>query len=123
MPAQVDRDDGVPIVVGHVEQHPVPGDAGIVDDDVQAPEALGAPEQLVGGGALADVSGDCDSPGTDRGDLIEDVRGVQRLGHVVDDDGRTGARESDRLGTAETRGRAGHDGDASVQVQVGERQR
>ena len=56
MPAQVNGDDEVEVLVGHVEQHPVAGDAGVVDHDVQAAQTVGAGHQLVGGRALADVA-------------------------------------------------------------------
>ena len=37
---EVDLDDGVPLLLGHVGQHPVPQDAGVVDHDVEVAEAL-----------------------------------------------------------------------------------
>ena len=52
MAAQVHGDDGVPVLVGHVEQHPVAGDARVVDDDVEATESVGGGDQLVGVAAL-----------------------------------------------------------------------
>ena len=48
--AQVHRDDRVPVLVGHVEQHAVAGDPGVVDDDAEPAEAVGGLDQLVGGG-------------------------------------------------------------------------
>jgi len=51
-------DDRVPVLVGHVEQHPVPGDAGVVDDDAQSAESVGGRDEFVGGRTLTDVTGD-----------------------------------------------------------------
>jgi hypothetical protein len=41
--AQVHADDQVPVVVGHLEQQVVAGDAGVVDQDVDAAELLDDP--------------------------------------------------------------------------------
>ena len=37
---QVDRDDRVPLRLGHVEDHPVAQDAGHVDQDIDPAEAV-----------------------------------------------------------------------------------
>ncbi len=89
MAAQVHGDDEVPFLVGHVEQHPVPGDPGVVDHDVQSAQPVGTGDQFVGRCALADVAGNGDRLGTGaRGvDLVDDVGGIQPGGNVVDDDG------------------------------------
>ena len=36
----MDPDDGVPLVDGHVDQHAVAQDAGVVDQDVDGPEVV-----------------------------------------------------------------------------------
>jgi len=36
----VDPDDRVPLVLGHVDQHPVPEDAGVVHQDVEGAEGI-----------------------------------------------------------------------------------
>src|SRR5262249_18393248 len=112
MPAQVHGDDGVPLLVGHVEQHPVAGDPGVVHDDVQPAQPVGRFEQLVGGGAFADVAGDRDRLGTGLGtfrrDLVHYVGGVQGGGDVVDDDGGALPGQAERLGPPQPRGGAGH---------------
>ena len=37
---QVDVDDRVPLLLGHVDEHPVAQDAGVVDQDVEVAEGL-----------------------------------------------------------------------------------
>jgi len=41
--AEVDVEDEVPDVLGHRVEHLVPGDAGVVDEDVDLAEALDRP--------------------------------------------------------------------------------
>jgi len=106
--AQVDRHHGVPVFVGHVEQHAVSGDPRVVDDDAEAPETVSRFHQLVGGGPLADITRDGDSLGPRGRDLVDDVGGIQGGGDVVDDDGGAQPGEADRLGPPQPRGGAGH---------------
>ncbi len=40
MPLEVHPDDGVPLVLGRVDQHPVADEAGVVDQDVQPAEGV-----------------------------------------------------------------------------------
>src|SRR5690606_15196131 len=70
MTAQVHRDDGVPVLIGHVEQHLVAGDPGVVHDDAQSAQVVGGLNQFVGGGPLADVAGDRHPLGAGGGDLV-----------------------------------------------------
>ena len=37
---EVDGDDGVPLLLGHVGEHAVAQDAGVVDDDVEVAERV-----------------------------------------------------------------------------------
>ncbi len=37
---EMDVDDGIPFGLGHVREHPVAEDAGVVDDDVQIAEGV-----------------------------------------------------------------------------------
>ncbi len=113
MAAQVHGDDQVPFLVGHVEQHPVAGDPGVVDHDVQPAQPVGAGNQFVGGCALADVAGHRDGLGAGGVDLVDDVGGVQRGGDVVDDDGGAEPGQAERLGASQPRGRTGHHRDLS----------
>jgi hypothetical protein len=50
---EVHVEDGVPLLVGHFLGHVVPGVAGVVDDDVQAAEALGSGRHETLGEAVA----------------------------------------------------------------------
>src|SRR5690606_36552386 len=78
---EVDPQHGVPVLLGHVEQHPVPGDAGVVDQDVQsAVESGGGGHQPFGGGGVggvADQGGGLPAGGADLGgDLVHLLAGV-----------------------------------------------
>ena len=73
MSAKVHGDDRVPVLIGHVEQHPVPGDTGIVDHDVEPAEVLGTGDEFIGGASRADVTGHRDGLGAGASDLIEHV--------------------------------------------------
>ena len=116
MTAQMHRDHRIPVLIGHVEQHPVPGDAGIVDHDVETTQTIGAGNQFVGGRPLADIADHRDGLGAGRADLIEDVGCIQGLGHVVDDEGGPGTRQPDGLGAAQAGCGAGHHRDASGKI-------
>jgi hypothetical protein len=114
VPAQVDPDHQVPLLVGHVEQHPVAQHPGVVHHDVQPAELLGGGgEQRVRGGSLGHVTRDEDGFTARRLDLVDHPGGVR--GHVVHHDigARPGERES--FGSAEPRPRAGDDGDLPVE--------
>ena len=67
----------VPVLVGHVEQHPVAGDAGVVDDDVEAALASAVATNSSAVDALADVARDRDGLRAGSLDLVEDVGGVK----------------------------------------------
>ncbi len=55
---QVDVDDRVPLLLGHVDQHPVPQDAGVVDQHVEVAEGLdGGVDQALAALPVADVVG------------------------------------------------------------------
>ena len=116
MTAQMHGDDRVPVLVGHVEQHPVPGDAGIVDHDAESAQVVRTVDQFVGGGALADIAHHSDCLGPDSADLIEDIGGIQCLRHIVDDHRGPRTCQSDGLGAAKTGCGTGHHRDASGQI-------
>lgn len=120
MAAQVHRDHGVPLLVGHVEQHPVAGDAGIVHHDVQSAQPDGAGEQFVGRRALADITGYRDGLSTSIGsggaDLVDDVGSIQGGSNIVDDDGGAQPGQAERFGPTQTRGRAGDHRHLSGQI-------
>jgi len=120
----VDLDHGVPLRLGHVGEHAVAQDAGVVDEHVEITEGLdgGVDEPLralprrdvvaVGGGLAAGAL-----------DLGHDLLGrtqvatcaVDVAAEVVHDDlGAVAGERQGVLATDATPG-AGHDGDASVQ--------
>ena len=109
-------DHGVPVLVGHVEQHAVTRDARIVDDDAQAAETVGRGHQLIGRRPCADVTGDRDGFGPRGDDLVDDVGLVQGARDVVDHDRGPRSRQADGLCAAQPRGRAGHDRDQAGQI-------
>ena len=82
----------------------------------QPTKTVGGGDEFVGGAALADVTLDRDGLRAGRDDLVEDVRLVQRRGHVVDHDGGTRTGQADRLCPAQARGRTGHHRDPAGQI-------
>jgi hypothetical protein len=88
--AQVDPHDQIELLVGHVEQHPVARDAGVVDHDVQGAEGFpGGLHDQVRGGRLADIPW-CDGHfGAERLDLGGGL--VGRPWQVVEHDACPGA--------------------------------
>ena len=94
-PLEVDPDDGVPLVLGHREQHPVAQDPGVADHDVEPAEGVdGLLHEGTGGSEVADVGGVGDRLAAGSGDLVDDVVGrpgvaagaVALAAEVVDDD-------------------------------------
>ncbi len=113
--AQVDRDHGVPLLVGHVEEHPVTRHAGVVDDDVEpAVPVDGGGDHRVGGRPLADVAGHDRGLAAAAADLLR--RLVARAGQVVDDDPGAGVGEGQRLGATQPGSGAGDDRDLAVEA-------
>src|SRR5262245_7510916 len=77
---QVDRDDRVPVVLGHVEDHAVAQDASAVDDHVDLAVLSDARLDQVGallGVRDVPVVGDRQAPG--RLDLVDDLLGRPRV--------------------------------------------
>lgn len=118
MTPEVDGDDLIPVLIGHVEQHPVTGDTGVVDHDVQPTQPFGAGDHLIGGGTQADIPGHRDGLRSGRRDLVAHIGVVQRLRHVIDDDRRAGTSQPDGFGAAQSGRGTGHHRDASGQVEV-----
>ena len=99
---QVDADDGVPVLLGHVEAHGVAEDAGVVHEDVEA-AALGRPPAATRPGAPSHdaTSSPLASACRRRRDLVDDLLGRGRVGRrpraprrVVDDDRAPSAASS-----------------------------
>jgi hypothetical protein len=90
---QVDVDDRVPVGLGHVDQDPVPQDAGVVDQDVEVAEGLdGGVDQPLAALPVADVVGVGHRLAAGGGDLVHHLLGrrpvvprpVHRAAQVVD---------------------------------------
>lgn len=127
---QVDPDDGVPFVLGHREHHPVPQDAGVVDQDVERPvRADRQPHQVLRLVEVGDVPVVRHRVAAGGGDLGDDlVRGARRrlagavaagLPVVVDDHVGAQPRQFQRLGAAEASSRPRDDGGPAVQYAHG----
>jgi hypothetical protein len=124
MAAQVDLDDRVPLLDGHVEDHLVAQDPRVVDDGVEL--TPGVERQLHQRGralGLGDVleMGHGIAPGGL--DLLDHLGGGPGVGagpvpfaaDVVHDDARALLREQQRLAAADAASRAGDHGDLAVQ--------
>ena len=114
-------DDRVPFLLGHVGQHAVAQDAGVVDDDVQIAERLDrrvdqALRALPRRHTVA--VGDCLA--AHALDLLHDLLGraeiaartVDRGAHVVDHHVGAVGREAEGVFAPDAPAGAGHDGDA-----------
>ena len=122
-PLEVDLDDGVPLLLGHVRQHPVAQDAGVVDHDVQVAEPLDCGvDQPLGALPGRDVVAVGDGLTAHAGDLRHDLLGraevatrpVDVAAEVVDDDLRALPGQAQRVLAADAAPRAGDDGHPAV---------
>jgi hypothetical protein len=103
--AQVDVDDGVEVVVGHLPQHPVAQHAGVGHQHVQPAELRHRRgHQALGHLRAADRSGRGHRPAACLPDRRGRLAGGSRV-HVVDHHGRTGCGQ--RLGVREAEPPAG----------------
>ena len=118
---EVDVHDQVPVLLGHLEEQVVAGDAGVVDQDVDPAELVDdALHRGLRGGGVDDVAADADRAGT-VGE-VEAARGVGGGGLVEVEDRDRGALAGEALGDAEAdaSGCSGDDGDAAVEPTHGE---
>jgi hypothetical protein len=103
-------EDGVPLLVGHLLNHRIPGVPGIVDDDVQAAEGVdGGPHEALAEIGVGDAADAGDGPAArrlDGGDGVLGGLGVE----IVDDDARTLGGEFERDLAADAATRAGDNG-------------
>src|SRR5665213_3334234 len=108
-------DDVVPLVVAHVEQHPVSHQTGVIDHDVDAAEVFdrGA-HHGVGGAALGHITLHEKSLPTIPLDFIHEI-GVF---HVVDHDAGTRGRQRHGFGAAEAGSGSGDNRDPALDVQT-----
>ena len=107
---EVDVDDRVPLLLGHVEAHLVPEDPGVVDEHVEAAELVDRLRDqrlpAVPGGDVVEVR---DGPTAGGDDLVGDLLGralvralaARLAAEVVHDDRGTLGREQQRLGPAD----------------------
>ncbi len=115
--AQVHPDDLVPLLLGHGEDHPVPDQPGVVDQDVQpAVRAQRGGHQVLPGLPVADVAGAGYRLPAARPDLLG-RRAHLRGGQVVEHQAGAGLGQPAGLGPAEPISRAGDDGHPAVQRQ------
>jgi hypothetical protein len=112
---QVDVQDQVEEVVVQVVEHPVPGDPGVVDQDVQLAVLRDRAVRQLAGGGQVDGVGQADAG--DAAGLLDQVGGlVRRLRvHVVDHDGRAVRGEPECGRPADPATRTGDDCDLAVQ--------
>ena len=113
---EMDVEDVVPLLVGHVLDGAVPGEAGVVDDDVEAAEGLdrGADEAVaeIRRGHVAGADRGRAAEVSDGGGGLLGGSGVE----VVDHDAGALARQLERDGPADAPARPRHDGDFPVQL-------
>ncbi len=110
--AQVDVDDGVELGDRHLLQARVPGDAGVVDQGVDAAEAgQRAGDHRIDLRAVGHVDDDADAGGTAHRDGADLRHGGVDVVQVAHDDAGAFARELQGGGQADALGGAGDDGD------------
>ena len=114
---QVDGVDGVPKLLGHVQHAHRGADAGVVDQDIEAPQVRGDgvehPPDLADLRHVQVVPAGSAACGLDLADKLVDV-GPFRW-EVGDGDRRSGLGERDADGFADALAPAGDDGDPAVQ--------
>ena len=114
VPAQVDPDHQVPLLLGHAEDHAVAHHAGVVDDGVEPSERRDRrSDQALTDRPLADVAGDHDGVAAQRLDLLGDRSGRGRV-DVVEDHACAGTRQAQRLRLAQAVTGAGDDDDGAI---------
>src|SRR5439155_23599458 len=113
----------VPLLLGHVDEHPVAQDAGVVDEDVEAAKALhGRVDQALGTLPVGHVVAVGDSLAARGADLFDHLAGgtgrrtaaVDLGSQVVDDDLGALAGILQGVAPADAATGAGDDDDAAV---------
>ena len=124
MTLQVHLDDRVPLLFGHVDEHPVAQDARVVDEDVEIAERLDrGVDEALRTFPVGDVVAVDDRLATTGADLLDHLlsRGdvgpgaVVRRAEVVDDDLGTFGGEVQGMLAADAAPGAGDDRNASVE--------
>ena len=123
MTFEVDAHDGVPLVLGGADHHPVPGEPGVVHEHVEAPEAVeGRGDERRGAGPVGDVVAVGDRGAAAGDDLVDDrlrrgevaAAAVELDAEVVHDHRGALPGQLERVRAGQTPAGAGHDGDAPV---------
>ena len=112
---QVAVDHRVPLLVGHLLDHVVPGVAGVVDDDVEALVfADGRADEALGEVRRGDAA---DAGHGLAAGVADGLHGLlRRFGvEIVDDDARAFAGELERDRAADAAARTGDEGDLAVE--------
>ena len=126
----VDLDDRVPLLLGHVDEHPVAQDAGVVDQHVEVAEGLdGAVDEALAALPVGDVVAVGDGLAAHGLDLLDDLLRGGQVGpgavlgaaEVVDHDLGALRREQQRVLAADPAPGSGDDGDAAVKRSHGRR--
>ena len=120
---EVDGDDRVPLLLGHVDDHPVAQDAGVVDEDVEIAERLDrAVDQALRTLPVGDVVAVDDRFAADGFDLVDNLLRRRDVGagavvgaaEVVDDDAGAFAGEEQRMLSSDSTACAGDDCNSAV---------
>ena len=116
---EVHADHRVPVLLAHVEDHPVAQDAGVVDDDVELAEGVeGALDDALGALEVGDALAVGDGLAAHLLDLVDHLLGravvgaagaVEVRAEVVDDDLGAVLGHQQRLFAADAAARAGDD--------------
>ena len=123
MTLQVHRDDGIPLGLGHVDQYPVPQDAGVVDQHVQVTKGLdGGVDHALAALPVRDVVGVGHRLATHGFDLVNDLLRRSGVGpaaidvaaEVVDHDLGPFRGQQQCMLSTDTAPRAGDDHNSSV---------
>ena len=124
VPLEVHADDGVELLLRHVEAHLVAQDPGVADEHVEPTERVdGLLHHGLGAGPARAVVVVRDALAAGGRDLVDDLLRGRLVGaltgagaaEVVDDDLRALAREQQRLGAPDAAARARHDRDLAVE--------
>jgi hypothetical protein len=122
---EVDGDHGIPLVLGHVHEHPVAEDSGVVDEDVEPAELVDRlPHEALRPGEAGDVLAIRRRLAARGADLLHDLLRGARVrslagepgAEVVDHELRSGPGEGERVRAADPAPGARDDRDLAAQI-------
>jgi hypothetical protein len=122
---EVDGNHGVPLVLGHVHDHPVAEDSGVVDEDVEPAELLDRlPHEPFRAREVGDALAVRRRLAARGADLLDDLLGRAEIGalagdpgaEVVDHDRGSRIGERERMRAANAAPGSRDDGDLAVQI-------